>query len=111
MDLAYEVSTAGDAIIITPTGELDVATAPGFRTELFHALEGSPKRLVIALGELSFIDSSGLSAILAAHQQCQQSGTRLYVAGARPNVAKVFEITALDGVLAIHESVDAALAT
>lgn len=110
MELTYDISTAGDAVVVTPNGELDVATAPGFRAELFRLLEGAPSRLVLALGELSFVDSSGLSAILAAQQHGQQSGVPLVLAAPRPNVVKVFEITSLNGVLTIYDTVDEALA-
>lgn len=110
VELAYDITTAGDAVVITPNGELDVATAPGFRTELLRLLEDGPSRLVLALGELSFIDSSGLSAILAAQQHGQQAGVPLVLAAPRPNVVKVFEITSLDGVLTIYDTVDEAVA-
>jgi anti-sigma B factor antagonist len=110
VELTYDISTVGDAVVITPAGELDVATAPGFRAELFRLLEDGPSRVVLSLGELSFVDSSGLSAILAARQHGQQSDVRLVLAAPRPNVLEVLQITALDGLLPIYDTVDEALA-
>lgn len=55
--------------VVTVTGEVDIATAPLLRAELTTQLAQSPVVLVVDLREVTFFDSSGIGALLAAHRQ------------------------------------------
>lgn len=74
-------------------GELDASTAPGLAEQML----GDPGSLVVLdLGQLTFIDSSGLGAIHAARQQVINDGGILVVCRPSPAVHRVLEITGLD---------------
>ena len=68
------------------------ATVERFRNALLEA-QGSP-RVVVDLSAVTFLDSSGLHALVAAYHRVPAGG-ELRVVGLRPNVRKVFEITGL----------------
>jgi anti-anti-sigma factor len=74
-------------------GELDAATCRG----LAERLNGAPgSLLVVDLGQLSFIDSSGLGALHTARRAAIENGGNLVVSRPTPMVYRVLEITGLD---------------
>jgi anti-anti-sigma factor len=74
-------------------GELDAATERG----LAERLVGAPGSLVVVdLGQLTFIDSSGLGAIYTARRAAIDNGGNLVVCRPAPIVHRVLEITGLD---------------
>ncbi|MCR8724971.1 STAS domain-containing protein [Frigidibacter sp. ROC022] len=86
---------------------IDAAGAIDFKDGM-KALTGSESgRVVLDLGQVGFIDSSGLGAIVAVMKQLGP-GRRLELAGLTPAVAKVFRLTRMDDVFRIHDSVAAA---
>ena len=71
----FSVRTAqhGTAVVVIPTGELDIATAPALEHALERAFESRSARVVLDLRELEFIDSSGLRTLLIAHRQAEKA--------------------------------------
>ena len=67
---AFSVRTErhGDAAVVVPTGELDLATAPALEAALQSGFDGVAARVVLDLRELEFIDSSGLRTLLTARR-------------------------------------------
>jgi anti-anti-sigma factor len=92
---AVEIHRHGNAVILALTGEFDLAMAPAVREVLTHAIREWPQRLVIDLSGLTFIDSSGLHAILDAYRRCRHDGPTLSIRPGPPNVQHVFALTRL----------------
>ena len=69
-----------------------------------------PKTLVVDLSRVSYIDSSGLAALIEAMQNVQEYGGKFALAGLQETVRTIFEIARLDQVFQIFPDVDAALA-
>ena len=101
---AFSVRTErhGDAAVVVPTGELDLATAPALEEALGRAFEDGSGRVVLDLRELEFIDSSGLRTLLTARRRAEEADAQFsLVAGHRAlertleiaGVHKVFEWT------------------
>src|SRR5688500_9689878 len=82
-------------------GEVDVAAAPLLAETLAQFSNGD---VLVDLGAVDFLDSSGLNALLAAHRHIERRGGHLVVRDASPIVLKVLEITGLDGVLHFSDS-------
>lgn len=82
--------TLGDVHLVTLEGELDLDSAEGLPEWL---LEISGSRVVIDLSRLSFMDSSGISAIVRARNEL---GDALVLSRPQPNVRRVLEVTGLD---------------
>jgi anti-sigma B factor antagonist len=74
--LTVRVDPAGDALVIRATGELDVATAETFDSELRGALASGALTVLLDLSQLEFIDSTGIRALLTGKELCSMNGSR-----------------------------------
>ncbi|MFD7614313.1 STAS domain-containing protein [Streptomyces sp. NPDC059828] len=108
--LRVEVRTEGRSEIVTPAGELDHHTADLLRAPLEDAVEQGRARLVVDCSLLEFCDSTGLNVLLGARLKAEAAGGAVHLAGMRPIVARVFEITGAEAVFTVHDSLAAALA-
>jgi anti-anti-sigma factor len=88
------------AVLVTLTGELDLATAPAVEDAVIGPVRDGA-HVVLDLRGLDFMDSSGVRVIVAAHGAAEQSGGRLTIVRAAPGgaVQRVLEISGLEGVL------------
>ena len=98
-----------DATILRPVGEIDLSRAPALRTYLGAALADRPARLIIALDNVPYMDSSGVATFVEAMQLARNSGSRLVLCGLQDRVRSVFEIARLDMVFTIVADADAAM--
>lgn len=102
----FQAQIVNDAplTVFRVTGELDVATAPALRALLDTASEHA-RRVVVDMEHVGFIDSTGISVLLAAARRAKDANGEFVVRNPTPVARRVFEILALDGQLPIeHES-------
>ena len=81
--------------------KLNSIVAPDLKTELVILNNEGIRNIILDLGEVNFIDSSGLSAILVGNRLCKDSGGKLIVSCITPNVNRLIKISQLDSVLSI----------
>jgi anti-sigma B factor antagonist len=91
-------------------GEIDLHVSPAINASLQTMLKKKPKRLVVDLSRVSYIDSSGLAVLIEAMQNVQEYGGKFALAGLQETVRTIFEIARLDQFFQIFPDVDAALA-
>lgn len=84
-------------------GEIDVLTVDQVRVALIGALAAHPEELVVDLSDLSFIDSTGLGALIAGFQRARDAGVSFRLA--RPSPA-VRQILVLSGLLEVVQLTD-----
>ena len=100
--MKLEVKEIGpDLLIRVDDQRIDAAAAVQFRDAMRDAAEGGQSRIVLDLSTVSFVDSSGLGAIIAAMKHLGPE-RRLELAALQPAVARVFRLTRLDEVLTVH---------
>ena len=81
-------------------GELDISTADRLQRAVARlCVAQGPRELIVDLRRLTFIDSSGLAAMVYANKLCQRHGCRLSVIRGSQAVHNVFELTGLDELL------------
>ncbi len=103
MDL--QSTTHGTYKFISVNAErIDASVAIQFKDAMRAEAEGGPDHVVLDLGQVKFIDSSGLGAIVAAMKQLGK-GRKLDLAALTPDVEKVFRLTRMDTVFTIHPDV------
>jgi anti-sigma B factor antagonist len=84
-------------VVLELSGELDLASAPALERELSEIEDENPGRIVIDLGNVSFLDSTGLALMLRAQQTSPANGHQLCLRPGSSQVQRLFEITgALD---------------
>ena len=110
VDFAVDVSQRDACTVVTASGELDVHTAPALKGQL-DALSQVPNPcLIVDLGDVGFIDSTGLGVLVSTLKHVRESGGSLDVVVASPRVLRVFALTGLDVVIPLHATLDGALA-
>src|SRR2546430_4284835 len=96
----------GRVTVLAPRGRLDMASAPAFREQVKQLIESGTTRLVVDLGEVSFVDSSGLGAVIGGLKVARQAGGDLHVARANQQVMLVLDLTSLIRVLRPYGTVE-----
>ncbi len=85
-----------DAVRVALRGELDLEHAYTFDEELRRVEALEPPCILLDLRELSFLDSTGLSRIVAARRRARKAKRRLVLVRGTAAVQRVFQLTALD---------------
>jgi anti-sigma B factor antagonist len=108
-DLATE--TEDGISVVRPSGEVDLAVSERLVEAAMAALEAAPRALLIDLSETTFLDSSGIRALLRVAQWTGEDDGRTQLALACPDgpVKRVLSITGADRSLSIHPSRERAL--
>ncbi|MEA2213081.1 MAG: anti-sigma factor antagonist [Solirubrobacteraceae bacterium] len=92
-DFRVEVRTEGRAAVVVVRGELDLATSPELEDQLRRIWDTGSEQLVIDLRELEFMDSTGLSVIVKAHQRLTDEGRRLTLVRGSQQVQRLLDLT------------------
>jgi anti-sigma B factor antagonist len=88
-----DVRNEGRATVIVIRGELDLATGPELEAELARLGDPPPEFLVLDLRELEFMDSTGLSILIKAHQRAVEEGRGLGLVRGPQQVQRLLELT------------------
>ena len=91
-------------------GEIELHVSPAVTQSLNAMTEKKPERIVIDLSRATYIDSSGLAALILAMQKVEAYGGRFFLTGLHETMRSIFESSRLDQIFQIFPDVDAALA-
>lgn len=106
MQSHFRVETRNDerGIVLVVAGELDLASAPALEDELNKVMSGSEGVIVVDLRQLEFIDSTGLSVLVKAHQRAQESEREFGVVKGGAQVQRLLSLTGLAERLTVAET-------
>jgi anti-sigma B factor antagonist len=94
----------GRACVVTPqVKKIDASVAVEFRKQLLDLVAAGEHRLVLNLGGVDFIDSSGLGALVSVLKNIGPEG-RIKLFAVKDGVRSIFELTRLDRMFDIHIS-------
>lgn len=94
------IERSGDTMTVAPEGDVDAASAAALRQVLQQVVEQPGARTVeVDMSRVTFLDSSGLGVLVAAHRAAQNRGASLRLRDPGPMVKMVLEVTNLDQVL------------
>ena len=103
-------SDCGDAVcVVTPAGEIDLATAPLLKSSLVGLLGEGHTRFVVDLAAVRYLDSTGLGVLIAFARRLTEDGVIVLAQPPAP-VSALLEITGLDATFEVFVTVDDALA-
>lgn len=102
-DFGVDVSINGPLATVRVVGDIDAATAPALDETLRQVqAEAGLSEIALDFSDMSFIDSSGLSVLVAAHKRLRASGVMLAITNASPSARRLFSIAGLDVVLIVR---------
>jgi anti-anti-sigma factor len=91
--VSFDIDRSEGATIIQIHGELDLDVADEVLATLTGALDSGPvERLIVDLFDVTLLDSTGVGALVAAHQTAAQAGVKLVVINPRGIVQRVLRI-------------------
>jgi len=102
-ELAMDSSIEKGKIKIFLKGEVDISTAPEFKTRLYELVGEGDKDIELFCEELSYIDSTGLGILVGALKRVKKNENNVYIYRLKENVKKLFRITGLDKVFILEE--------
>jgi anti-anti-sigma factor len=107
--LEVTVRPDGGRAVVRLCGELDIACSDELRRHLNEARREHGEHLVLDLADLEFMDSNGLSVIVACYKAATAAGGSLTLAGPRAIVRRTLEITGLHRRIPVQATLEAAL--
>ncbi len=103
----YTIKKENNCLIVSVIGDVDISLTDSLREDVDLALaEYSVNSLVFDLTEVDFVDSSGLGVILGRYKRVTAKGGKVYLAGAKPQVKKVLDLSGLPRLMEIYPSVN-----
>jgi anti-anti-sigma factor len=99
-----EVRSEGKAAVVVVSGELDLASGPELEEVLDRHWDPPTELLLIDLREVEFMDSTGLSIIVKAHQKFADAGRRLALVRGTSQVQRLLDLTGVADRLALVDT-------
>jgi anti-sigma B factor antagonist len=96
-------------IVLIPTGRLDITTAWQFRLKLQECISKVSPHIVVNLSQVNFIDSSGLTSLVAGMRDADKVTGSFRICNVHPEAKLVFEVTMMDSVFEIFDTEEEAL--
>ena len=93
--LRITTSVSGGRHVVELGGELDIGSSGALEATLADAVAAGAKEVVLDMGGVEFIDSSGLSAIVRCKMLCEEHGCGYSLTPAQRPVQGVFEVTGI----------------
>ena len=94
--LTLTTSHEQEAVRVSLAGELDLSSALTFDEELRRIEDDAAEpTLLLDLGGLKFMDSTGLRLIVSAHQRAVRAGRRLVIVGTTGAIRRIFRLTGM----------------
>ncbi len=91
--LVIRTEGRGDDFTVSLSGELDLASAGQLDTVVAELCADGAQRIVLDLGELEFMDSTGLRSVLVGEELCKVSGCELLIGRTSRQVARLFDVS------------------
>ena len=104
-----DISERDGTTVVKPAGQrIDIEVAGEFRTTLLKLIDEGRRNFVVDLGEVSFIDSSGLGALVSALKRLRTSEREgdIRLADVQAPVVGLLEIIRLHRVFSSFPSVE-----
>lgn len=103
-----EITAEGEVLTVRLTGELDHHVAAEIRADIDEALYSLlPKKLILELSGIDFMDSSGLGLILGRYAKASEIGCLLVVKNPTPRIKRLIEISGMSGTIPVEAKEEA----
>ncbi|WP_026415170.1 STAS domain-containing protein [Actinomadura oligospora] len=110
MEFAVEHRVVQDLTVVKISGEIDVFTSPRLRESLLDIIDNGGLHLVVDLGEVTFLDSTGLGVLVGIYHRLRARDGSMCFMGVNERVRRVFHVTQLTKIFVLHKTFGDALA-
>ncbi|MFC4910869.1 STAS domain-containing protein [Actinomadura gamaensis] len=110
MEFAVEHRAVRELTVVKISGEIDVFTSPRLREMLLDIIDNGGLHLVVDLGEVTFLDSTGLGVLVGIYHRLRARDGSMSFMGVNDRVRRVFHVTQLTKIFVLHQDLDEALA-
>jgi anti-anti-sigma factor len=101
-DLIPAARKEADALVLSICGELDLHNSPELRTHLLDLVaRQQPRRLVLNLGQVPYMDSSALAVLVESLKRLMKTNGRVFLVNLQPRVKGLLEIARLATIFVI----------
>ncbi|MEE9240580.1 MAG: STAS domain-containing protein [bacterium] len=106
--MEIETEVMGTGSLVRVSGEVDMSNSPTLRESLMNLIKDKASAIVVDLGAVSYMDSSGIATLVEGLQETSSYGGKFRIAGLTDKVKQVFELARLTDVFDIYPDVDQA---
>jgi anti-sigma B factor antagonist len=100
---------ANGVILVTVQGEVDLYSSPDLRHEIVHWADGGRRSLVVDLGGVTYMDSSGIATLVEGFRLATKQSGQFRIARPNRSIQEVLRFAHLDQIFPIFETVEEAL--
>jgi len=108
--MGVDKKVVGDITVCSLGGEININTSPELRRSLDGIIGQSAKKIVLDLGGVTYIDSSGLATLIEVLRRIKREGGTLHLCRLPDKVRSLFEMTKLTKLFQIYDAEEAACA-
>jgi anti-sigma B factor antagonist len=109
MQIEEHLDDVDDSALVVLEDRLNAVSAPEVKEQLKRLPQRGQIHVVVDMSSVSFIDSSGLAALVSGLKAAREAGGTFKLAGANEQARQVFEITKLDQVFELHPDRESAI--
>lgn len=108
--MSFRISDTDGVVLVEVDGELIVGNREEFKEVVIDRLDDGGRKFLVDFARSSYIDSSGLGALVSLSKRIREVGGELRLAGLNDDLRTLFELTKLNTLFQILDSRDLALA-
>ena len=98
MPVPFDVQRTNEDTRLTIRGSLDINSAPALAEEIDRIIATRPLMVIVDLGSLDLIDSSGVAALVKLYKGVRGGGGAITITGARDQPLAIFKLLRMDKV-------------
>lgn len=107
--MAFTVRNEGSVTVVEVEGQLIVGNRQELKQRVLDELENGARDFAIDFSNTGYIDSSGLGVLVSLSKKIREQGGELRLAALNEDLRTLFELTKLDTLFQISDSLDGAL--
>lgn len=96
--------------VLELSGEVDVLSAPKLKETIIEHITNKAQLIIVDLTEVEYLDSTGLGTLIGSLKRTREAKTRLSIVGMNARLRRLFDITGIDKIFLIYDSVEQAVA-
>ncbi len=108
-EISFQVQEMEDAVVVRIIGDIDAYHSPKLKENLEDHIRGDCPTLLLDLSMVPYIDSAGLGTLVSVLRETRNYKKTLKLVGMRQNIRRIFEMTRLDKIFTIMDTMEEGL--